>query len=82
MTDPVYVRFESNGGSTVEKQKVQMGSVATEPDDPTKSGYTFYGWYKDKNFTGKEFDFENTAVANDRTKKRYTLLAERLTHSL
>ena len=24
----------------------------------------------------------NTAVANDRTKKRYTLLAERLTHSL
>ena len=62
VTDPVYVRFESNGGSTVEKQKVQMGSVATEPDDPTKSGYTFYGWYADENFTGKEFDFENTAV--------------------
>ena len=62
VTDPVYVRFESNGGSTVEKQKVQNGSVATEPDDPTKSGYTFYGWYADKNFTGKEFDFENTAV--------------------
>ena len=62
VTDPVYVRFESNGGSTVEKQKVQNGSVATEPDDPTKSGYTFYGWYADENFTGKEFDFENTAV--------------------
>ena len=62
VTDPVYVRFESNGGSTVEKQKIQKGSVATEPDDPTKSGYTFYGWYADENFTGKEFDFENTAV--------------------
>lgn len=62
VTDPVYVRFESNGGSTVEKQKIQNGSVATEPDDPTKSGYTFYGWYADKNFTGEEFDFENTEV--------------------
>lgn len=62
VTDPVYVRFESNGGSTVEKQKIQKGSVATEPDDPTKSGYTFYGWYADENFTGEEFDFENTSV--------------------
>ena len=62
VTDPVYVRFESKGGSTVEKQKIQKGSVATEPDDPTKSGYTFYGWYADENFTGEEFDFENTAV--------------------
>lgn len=67
VTDPVYVRFESNGGSTVEKQKVQKGSVATEPDDPTKSGYTFYGWYADENFTGKEFDFEKTAVSETMT---------------
>lgn len=67
VTDPVYVRFESNGGSTVEKQKVQKGSVATEPDDPTKSGYTFYGWYADENFTGKEFDFENTPVSETLT---------------
>ncbi len=67
VTDPVFVRFESNGGSTVEKQKVQKGSVATEPDDPTKSGYTFYGWYADENFTGKEFDFEKTAVSETMT---------------
>lgn len=67
VTDPVYIRFESNGGSTVEKQKVQKGSVATEPDDPTKSGYTFYGWYADENFTGKEFDFEKTAVSETMT---------------
>ncbi len=67
VTDPVYVRFESNGGSTVEKQKIQKGSVATEPDDPTKSGYTFYGWYADENFTGEEFDFENTAVTETMT---------------
>lgn len=67
VTDPVYVRFEPNGGSTVEKQKVQKGSVATEPDDPTKSGYTFYGWYADENFTGKEFDFEKTAVSETMT---------------
>lgn len=67
VTNPVYVRFESNGGSSVEKQKVQKDTVAKKPDDPTKSGYTFYGWYVDKNCTGEEFDFANTKISQTTT---------------
>lgn len=67
VTDPVYVRFESNGGSSVEKQKIQKDTVAKEPSDPTKDGYTFYGWYVDKEFNGEEFDFENTKITETTT---------------
>lgn len=66
VTDPVYVRFESNGGSDVEKQKIQKGQPADEPTDPTKSGYTFYGWYADKTCEGAEFDF-STAINENTT---------------
>lgn len=52
------VRFESNGGSTVDKQKVNHNAKATEPSDPTKDGYTFYGWYDNADFAGEEFDFD------------------------
>lgn len=61
ITDPVYVKFDSNGGSSVEKIKVQKGDFAEAPDDPTKDGYTFYGWFEKD--SDKEFDFENTAIS-------------------
>ena len=60
VTDPVTVRFETNGGGTIDKQKIQKGTTATEPDAPTKTGYTFYGWYTDAEFSGEEFDFDTT----------------------
>lgn len=60
VTDPVTVRFETNGGGTIDKQKIQKGTTATEPDAPTKAGYTFYGWYTDAEFSGEEFDFDTT----------------------
>ena len=41
------VTFESNGGSTVESQTVAEGESASRPEDPTKSGYVFGGWYED-----------------------------------
>ncbi|MCD8314100.1 MAG: InlB B-repeat-containing protein, partial [Firmicutes bacterium] len=39
------VTFNSNGGSSVSSQTVKSGSTATEPTSPTRSGYTFDGWY-------------------------------------
>lgn len=56
VTKPVYVRFESNGGSEVERQRIQEGTKAKKPADPTKEGYTFYGWYENKDFSGDKFE--------------------------
>ena len=56
ITKPVYVRFEANGGSEVERQRIQEGTKAKKPADPTKEGYTFYGWYDNKDFSGDKFE--------------------------
>jgi uncharacterized repeat protein (TIGR02543 family) len=45
------VKFNSNGGSTVQSQTVQSGGKATEPTAPTKSGNTFAGWYTSSSLT-------------------------------
>ena len=44
------VRFNSNGGSTVESVTVVAGGTVAKPRNPTKEGYIFNGWYKDKWF--------------------------------
>ena len=41
------ITFNSQGGSAVSDQLVESGAKATAPTAPTKSGYTFYGWYKE-----------------------------------
>lgn len=49
------VIFDSNGGTAVDTQKnVQYGTTATKPENPTREGYRFLGWFtKD----GEAFDF-------------------------
>ena len=66
VTDPITVTFEANEGSEVEDQEIQKGSSAKEPTEPTRSGYTFYGWYLAADFSGEEFDFD-TKLADDTT---------------
>ena len=39
------IDFNSDGGSTVSSQSVRDGLTANKPDDPTKEGYEFAGWY-------------------------------------
>ena len=59
------VTFDSNGGSTIASQSIVSGNKATKPDDPTKEGFTFDGWYSDAELTAK-FDF-NTAITKNTT---------------
>lgn len=49
------VSFDSNGGTAVDTQEnVQYGTTATKPENPTREGYRFLGWFtKD----GEAFDF-------------------------
>ncbi len=42
------VRFDTDGGSYVESQKVLHSELITTPDEPVREGYTFDGWYLDR----------------------------------
>ena len=59
----VTVTFNSDGGSDVTEQKVLRGQKATEPTEPTKTGYDFVGWYNGTT----EFNFANTPVTENIT---------------
>lgn len=59
------VVFDSDGGSSVPAQKVNYNEKAQKPADPTKSGYTFGGWYTDNKCTkGNEFSFDTKITGN------------------
>ena len=56
------VTFDTNGGSKVNSQTVPYGETAKTPAIPTKTGYTFAGWYLE----GEKFNF-STPVTKDMT---------------
>ncbi|GGH10198.1 InlB B-repeat-containing protein [Paenibacillus segetis] len=58
------VTFESNGGSVVATQNKSFNETATEPSAPTKSGYTFGGWYKELTLTNQWIFTKDLVTAN------------------
>ena len=56
------VKFDSNGGTRVSSQNVEEGARAYEPNEPTRRGYTFLGWY----LNDRKFNF-NTRIYEDIT---------------
>lgn len=57
------VSFDTDGGTAIADQTVRVGAKAEKPADPTKSGYTFAGWYKENTFT-TVFDFDDAITAD------------------
>ncbi|MEE3313944.1 MAG: InlB B-repeat-containing protein [Treponema sp.] len=55
---PWVVTFECNGGSEVSPQKISGGKTVSRPENPTKDGYAFDGWYSDAACNSK-YDFTN-----------------------
>lgn len=52
----------TDGDNSVAEQTVTYGNKVTKPDDPTKYGYTFSGWYIGD--TDDEFDFDTPVTDN------------------
>ena len=53
------VTFDSDGGSDVPEQRVEKNATATAPENPTKDGATFAGWFYD----GDVYDFNLPVIA-------------------
>lgn len=56
------VTFNSNSGSAVGTQAVGDGETVTRPSDPTRTGFTFGGWYTDTGCTAI-YDFSTPVVS-------------------
>ena len=59
------VTFDSKGGSDVKEEKVLYEGQIKEPQNPSRTGYIFAGWFIDSNCT-QTYDF-NTPVINSFT---------------
>ena len=63
------VKFETNSESIVNDKSVVRNTTVAKPYDPKKEGYTFDGWYTDKELT-LAYDFE------EKVTKDFTLYAK------
>lgn len=61
--NPIYTVSFYDQGSLYAAQMVEQGLTASEPTEPTRSGYAFDGWQKD----GSDYDFDTTEVTGDLT---------------
>ena len=72
------IHYDTKGGSTIANDSVKYGEyIVSRPEDPTKPGYGFKGWYKDAECTQK-FDFttiitEDTTIYAKWEEKNYTV---------
>lgn len=57
------VTFNTNGGTDVDAQDVAYKGLATVPEEPTKIGHVFAGWYADETLA-TEFDFTTPITAD------------------
>ena len=60
------VTFNTDGGSQIDNQKVMYGQLVDIEETPVKEGYTFTGWYLDKDCT-KQFDVNKDTVSDSLT---------------
>lgn len=61
------VSFDTNEGSSILDQSVPEDGFASEPNNPTKDGSLFDGWFTDNVTFANEFDFDNDAITTDIT---------------
>ncbi len=63
-SDKVTIKFETNGGSKIENISIDKNTKITLPDDPTKDGFDFKGWFTDSALT---IEYKNEAITSNIT---------------
>jgi uncharacterized repeat protein (TIGR02543 family) len=59
-TSSLTVLFETNGGTIIPSQTIESGQAVIRPEvDPTRTGYSFTGWYFDPSLS-LVYDFTST----------------------
>ena len=75
------VTFDSQGGSNVPEVDVEFDSLITEPQEPTREGYTFGGWYKEPDCQNAwDFGTEKMPSNNITLYAKWILNASELNH--
>ena len=73
------VTFDTNGGSEVSGQTVEWNKLAAKPEtEPVKEGFTFAGWYTDKE-CNTEYNFEATVKADVTIYAKWTINSYKVT---
>lgn len=73
------VTFITNGKCTApNSQTVTSGGKATKPANPSATGYTFGGWYKDSACTN-EYDFNSAVTSNITLYAKWTAVSDTTT---
>ena len=67
----VTVTFDSQGGSQVASKTVAVGTAVTRPVTPTRSGYSFQGWYTAAN-GDTQWNFADSVTGNMTLFARWT----------
>ncbi len=55
------VIFHTYGGTEIKNQVVDYNTKVTQPENPTKAGYKFVGWYSDEAYKN-QYDFDLAVV--------------------
>lgn len=63
------IKFETNGGNEIESVKVANNKILAEPKMPAKDGFSFVGWFTDKELT-TAYNFDSKVT------KGFTLYAK------
>lgn len=58
------VTFNSNGGTAISSIVVEENTKITAPANPTKTNYTFGGWYKDNTYSTPWYFDSDTVTSN------------------
>lgn len=73
-----WLSFQENGhgASYTPPQFIKTGENTVEPEDPTRLGYEFKGWYEDEECTSEKFEFGETISSRTTLYAKWTPVPE------